>query len=368
MQLAIGGFVKAKKITILYAVCIFCYLLLFQNFSLSPTGQINPILKKKLWYQLSTGSQIADDFEDAYSNASQAMTSEALSKVGVYMITRKLWMDKSRRAFFLSKVAPLLKENNITLAINTTSAVWLACRYPEQISQVLQSELDVIRGIERESGLTVSHLALQSVLSKPLPRIMENGVNKIDSSSLPLCLSDSDLTTDDRISGVINFINFFKHSKPNLQVGIIDALLAQESALDGEVQYEDAYSKLYRRLNNRNLSLGFVLVDHPVEYLFEGSSLFSLKKLAAFLRYRGIKSGLIITSSIREPIFDKDGRNISIEIFKRRSKSYLRLCLSEQLNFDFYTQASWYPPINKDQPQLQLMNNFYDILSGTDPN
>jgi hypothetical protein len=127
--------------------------------------------------------------------------------------------------------------------------------------------------------------------------------------------------------------------------------------------YRVAYSKLYRRLQNQSLNLGFVLVDHPYEYLFKGSSLAALMDLVNYTHARGVPTGLLVTSAIRDPVIDpRTGEDISMQTFSQNSYRFLQSALEQHIPFDFYLQTSFYRPIHLDRPQLELVESFADLL------
>lgn len=321
-----------------------------------------PASAEDIWYQPSMGKQVSLDYEKMYLSENTAFTRRAISRTQVYMISKKLWTNKKRRSFFMARVVPQLRAANVTIAINTPGAVWMRCRPEAQLRGVLESELATIKSIEASTGLKVTHLALQSILSKPLPRT--NG--KI---ALGNCRSDSDYDLDDRGNDVATYIRNIKPRHRGLKIGVIDALLAQSSQ-DGVVSYNDAYSKLYSRLDSENLKLDFVLVDHPYEYteiagVDDGTTMMEFKRLTNFLRYRNVQSGLIVTAAIRKPTISPQGVDLSMQTFKARSNRYLTRVLRAQAGFDFYMQTSWYEPIKYDRPQLELLIDFSDTLDGS---
>jgi hypothetical protein len=165
--------------------------------------------KPDLWYQPSIGAQVSEDHEAMYLGENRAFTESVLQRTQVYMISRKLWMDRKQRIFFMNNVVPILKAQGVSIAINTPAAVWMSCRTPERIAAALKSEVAVVKAIEGATGLKVSHIALQSIMSKPLPPLRGDVARQ-----LPNCHSRADYNMDKRVTDVIRYVRYFHLHAP----------------------------------------------------------------------------------------------------------------------------------------------------------
>jgi hypothetical protein len=103
----------------------------------------------------------------------------------------------------------------------------------------------------RAWGWDVRSIALQSVLSKPLPA---------DQGSYRM---------SNRVADVVTFFQAIRPGHPNLKIGIIDALPAK-GLVSGPDGYRAAYLQLKNSLAEAGYALDFIMMDYPIDFALTG--------------------------------------------------------------------------------------------------
>ena len=136
--------------------------------------------------------------------------------MSVYMI-RYSTINRHPEVFtdaFLQTMVNVLKESNVTWAIDSSSSTWLNNDYNNGIKNC-QGEMNLIKKIQKMGG-TVSYIGLQSILSKELK-------------------SKSDYPMSKRIKDCTDYANLMEQNGlwGNMKLGIIDALPTHNAPYEG---------------------------------------------------------------------------------------------------------------------------------------
>jgi hypothetical protein len=222
-------------------------------------------VKAYIWYEdnnLGVANGYPSDIIDSFNNPDTWAYSR--KNTSVYMI-RYSTINKHPEVFtdaFLQTMVNVLKESNVTWAIDSSSSTWLNKDYTNNIKNC-QGEMDLIKKIQKMGG-TVSHIGLQSVLSKGLK----------DKSDYPM---------PKRIKDCIDYANLMEQNGlwGDIKLGIIDALPTHNDSYDGP------YADLKRALQTDGHRLDFILLDCPYEYPqnnINGMSWAKLKQVGTYVK------------------------------------------------------------------------------------
>ena len=221
-----------------------------------------------LWYSPSNaavaGGKLPDFFEVFDDEESW---SDARSRTGVFFMRKATLGFLKDTSFIEDTLAPALQKWKMRLALDVGAATWAKCL--DNPDAKLAAEKELIHRIE-DAGVHVEFLAMQSILSKPLP------------SPLPENLQANcpPYTMEDRYEDVLWYISAMKTEFPDAKIGLIDASLAH-----GE-DAQAIYSALAAHLAASGEQFDFVLFDHPYHHgETEGvKSWASLAQLEVFVR------------------------------------------------------------------------------------
>jgi hypothetical protein len=293
----------------------------------------------QIWYEPGNaggGTGVSEDFYQIYGTPEgKDILRNAVRGMDSYMISRS--MLESHFAYFEQHIAPILISYKLPVSIDTTAITWFGCKTKQEQERALQGEVRTVVRLQK-MGLTVKHISLQSILSKPGPKGYCDG----DAYGL-----------DARINDVVTYNKFIKKRfDRKIKVGITDALLAKYASGEGDVDPKTAYNKLVYRMNQSGEVLDFVIMDHPYEYLSEGSSIWKIKDIVNMLRFLNIKVGLIVNSKAPSAQFIAN------------SVDYVHQIVAADLGADFILQTSWYKGVTKDVYQLKLTVYFAEVFKG----
>jgi hypothetical protein len=189
----------------------------------------------QIWYEdnnLGHGGGMPPDFVEKFHKPDTF--AQATKFINVYMLRANV-LQKMDDKFLTDLLLPYLKKNNIKLAINAGGATWL--RANARRRELFEAEIGLLRRIKRLGG-NVSYISLQSVLSKPMRR-----------KDAP------QLAMDQRVAGVVEYAQAARTVFPDVQIGIIDALLSQGR------EYKAPYRQLVDALDRQHLKLAYVHLD-----------------------------------------------------------------------------------------------------------
>jgi hypothetical protein len=201
-----------------------------------------------LWYSPSNARVAGGslpDFEDIFDRPELWSRGRRMTKV-LYLraSTLRQWSDGD---FIERKLVPRLQEWGMLLALDVAGATWASC-WADRNSRLIPDVTLIDRIIT--AGGRVDYIALQSVLSKPLP----------DPLPPHMAAHCPPYTMNDRYQDVIWYIGEINARYPEAQVGLIDALVAHgDDAIS-------IFGALNQALQVASLSVDFVHFDHPFHH------------------------------------------------------------------------------------------------------
>ncbi len=199
-----------------------------------------------LWYQPSNGrvgGGVLHDFEDVFRRPE--LWEEARSHNGVMFLRSSSIRHGIDDRFIEEELVPRLVDWDMRIGLDVVGATWASCR--EDRSAGLNQDLALIDQIVGAGG-RVEFVALQSILSKP---VSDNPGFRVHCPPYTEAM---------RIDDVVWYIEEASARYPDIEFGIIDALLAHGEDPRGP------YSRLTAALADRDLTLDFVLLDHPYHH------------------------------------------------------------------------------------------------------
>ncbi len=282
--------------------------------------QTNTVTNKKdvkghMWYEdnnLGVANGYPSDIVDSFNNPDT--WAYARKNMSVYIL-RYSTINKHPEVFtdaFLQTMVNVLKESNVTWAIDSPSSTWLNKNYNNNIKNC-QGEMKLIKKIQNMGG-TVSHICLQSILSKDLK----------DNSDYPM---------SKRIKDCTDYTNLMERNGlwGNIKLGIIDALPTHN------VPYESPYADLKTALEADGHLLDFIQLDCPYEYPqnnINGMSWTKVKQVETYVKNTlGIEFTLTCTST--------DGKTSALA-YHDNVLNILKQYSKVGGNADHYAIMAWY--------------------------
>ena len=234
-----------------FVLCTFFMVMFIAPSLLTDSGKANAIIdvKGKMWYEdnnLRVAAGYPSDMVYKFSTAPESWQ-YARDNMSVYMI-RSNTIRKHPEVFtddFLQTMVNVLKQSDVAWAIDSTSSTWLNYNYHIKIEDC-QTEMDLIKKIQKMGG-TVSHVLLQSVLSKPKRDSNRNIVDYPMENRIKDCRDYADLMAQNGLWGTV-------------KLGIIDALPTKNKP------YQSPYSDVKNALTADGYDLHTVLLDVPCEF------------------------------------------------------------------------------------------------------
>ena len=258
-------------------------------------------IETAFWYEdnnMRKAGGYPDDFKEMFENP--ASWEQMRRKLSVYCIrgnTLKNVINDLGEEWVIQYFCGLLKKENIPVAIDNPS-------------------LDRIPSIKllEQNGLVISHLALQSVLSKFKARSMtpEQRIQEIRK----------------RIETTVPKLVWLRKTFPQSKIGIIDALPPKG------VSYADPYADLLAKSRSAGAPIQFIHVDAPysaIEKTLGWKKLHQLKKTIS--RDLDLEFGIIVTDNIGGMESNKAFYNQVM----RMSRKY-----PEAAYPDYFILMSWY--------------------------
>ncbi|MFC1707840.1 hypothetical protein ACFL59_13675, partial [Planctomycetota bacterium] len=232
----------------------------------------------EFWYEdnnMAVAAGIPADFKDKFLDP--ATWTESGDYLHVYLIRANTMLKTSNGLddeFLRTKFVPLLNESGIAIALDVQGAVMMQ----KGVGRArMAKEVDLVQKL-RDFGGTVTHVSLQSVLSK---------VFMVDGQPLSYPMGQ-------RIADAIEYATVMNGQFPDMRIGITDAL--PTNGLD----YETPYTLLAQGLQAVGLELSHIHLDCPYEYPQEGilgMSWPKVRQVEQFVRVLvGCDFGLVCTS------------------------------------------------------------------------
>jgi len=225
---------------------------------------------------------------------------------------------------------PVLEESNVEIALDAGGASFLHAR-PAGGARI-EREIALIEKLKAMGG-RVGYIALQSVLSKPL---REKG----EVVEYPM---------QQRIEDVVEYAKVARERRPDVEVGIIDALPTKG------LEYRDPYGRLAAALKDEGLGLDFVHLDCPYEHPQEGARITweGVKEVESFVKGDvGARFGLICTS--------RTGGETSDEAWNDNVLDVPRQYAGADGSPDEYVIMSWFPHPGSSIPEFAGPGQFPD--------
>jgi hypothetical protein len=201
-----------------------------------------------LWYSPSNAHLAGGslpDFLDIFEQANQ--WTHARQMTGVLYLRASTLRKWSEGDFIETSLIPRLHEWNMRLALDVNGATWASCWADR--SAKLNPDVRLIDRIIAGGG-HIDYVALQSVLSKPLPNPLPDSMS----------VNCPPYTMRDRYQDVIWYTQEIRQRYPNIQVGLIDALTAHGN------DTISIFRALQQALEAESLFLDFVHFDHPYHH------------------------------------------------------------------------------------------------------
>lgn len=285
-----------------------------------------------LWYEdnnLGVGAGMPADFKDKFQRPET--WENARQFIDVYLI-RANSLTASKNAiddsFLEENFIPVLNQTGVTIALDVQGATWMHHR---DKTRIVDEEIALARKL-RELGGNVTHLSLQSVLSKP---------QTIDGKRVeyPMKL---------RYADVVDYATRATEELPGIKIGIIDALPSHGK------EYHIPYRELARRMRAAGLSLDHIHLDIPFEIPEKnrnGMSWEKVKEVEDFVRNEiGCQFGLVCTSRVAGYDSDKAYHQAVLSSLKR----YSRIGGDP----DQYLIMSWFPHPAFTIPDSAQVNDY----------
>jgi hypothetical protein len=276
-----------------------------------PSPETNTSESPGFWYEDNNVHQAGGapaDFPDLFRHPEK--WSLLRGKISVYLIrgnTLNNVISVLGEKFVTDTMAPVLVNDNIKLAIDNP-----------------QGNFEDIYNLLKGTGLTISHVGLQSALSKPRE-----------------VSPQFDPELQGRIEEVKSRILSFHQFAPEIKYGIIDARPTKGW------EYENAYKRLFDALDATNHKLDFIMLDCPYSYPAAGDKITwaGLKAVEQYVQHDlGIEYGLIITDNVGGMSGEKE--------FFDSVMSYGENYIKTGTVPDYFVLMSWF-----NHPALSLPEN-----------
>ena len=252
-----------------------------------------------LWYEPSNGQEAGGnlpDFMQLFDPAEITRWPNAQRETNILLLRTNTLRNAitDTPSFITEKLAPFLSRTGLRLALDSGVATFASCQETRSNERRLERELDLMRRIEN-AGIRISHVALQSTLSKLRNR-------QTDCPGYTLA---------GRINDIAWYIETVRkglgiQGGNSTQFGLIDASVAKGRAWVekhlGVPRLEEAYDQLFKGLAAKGLRLDFALLDQPWEANrdFNSKGRSSLQEVADFQRWlesRNVAPGVFLTST-----------------------------------------------------------------------
>jgi len=267
----------------------------------------------QFWYEdnnMRTAGGFPPDFTQMFTDPSQ--WENLRDTLSVYLVrgnTLNNIIKQEGEDFIKDYFAPVLVGANLPLAIDNPPSVSI---WPDFYKLLT------------DNGITVSHVGLQSVLSKP-----RNDVSP---------QYDPELSA--RILEVKNDIKAYHQTAPDVKYGIIDARPTKGW------EYKDAYLRTRDALRSIDLDLDFILLDCPYSYPLAGTKITwtEMKEVEAYvMNTLEAEFGWVITDNV--------GGMQSDQAFYNSVMAYASAYDKSGTVPDFFILMSWFDHPSRALPE-----------------
>ena len=263
------------------------------------TASVGAAGKVKFWYEdnnMRKAGGYPDDFQEMFENPET--WSAMRSKLSVYTIrgnTLKNIIADLGEKWIIQHFCGLLKKEKLPVAIDN----------PARIAAIK---------LLQDNGVTVSHIALQSVLSK----FKKSGMSPKEQAA----------EIRKRIAQTVPRLVALRKEFPKAKIGIIDALAAKG------LPYDWPYKELYKKSKAAGAALQFIHVDAPyskIEKVIQWENFIRIKKTIS--QDLQLEFGLIVTDNIGGMKSNK----AFYDQLMRMAKKYPAAAFP-----DYFIMMSWY--------------------------
>jgi N-acetylglucosamine-6-sulfatase len=278
----------------------------------------------EMWYEDNNQARAAGvppDFKEKFEKPET--WARARQAMDVYMIRANSLLKPDNEIdenFIRNTMAPLLKAADLPLAIDAGGATFRGAGHKRD---TMERELELFAMLQ-DAGIKIRSVSLQSVLSKPLIEARRK---------IPYSM-------DKRFGDVLEYFQKLKDRFPDIEVGIIDALVPHDE------DYESAYEALKEKLAARDLKLDHILLDCPFELPEEnlrGNSWQKIKAVENYVKkHIGCDFGLICTSKTAGYKSDRAYHETILKILDR--------CRTHNIEPDYFLMMSWFPHPSQSIP------------------
>ena len=256
----------------------------------------------KFWYEDSNSLRpggYPDDFKEMFENPES--WAEMRSKLSVYLVrgnTLKNLIEELGEDWVVKHFCGLLKKENIPVAIDNIG----------------KNRIPAVKLLQR-NGVKISHIALQSVLSK----FKKSGMKT----------KERHAEIKKRIESTVSTLIEVRKKFPKAKIGIIDALPSKS------LPYEWPYTEVYNKSKAAGAPLQFIHIDAPYSIItkyIQWEGLRQVKKtISDDLK---LEFGIIVTDNI-------GGRSSNKAFYDQV------MLMAEQypkdIYPDYFIMMSWYP-------------------------
>lgn len=210
----------------------------------------------EIWYEdnnMRVAGGLPDDFFERYEEGTLSQWAVSRSMMDTYYLRQNTFRNHFRgNSGFQQMMADAHNAEGTTLAYDCVTATWAHHRNDYETPDFTSTINDLNELIQ--NGFVLSHIGLQSVLSKPAP----------DGATYDL---------EWRIQDVVEFMNQVRPEFPAVKIGIICAAPAHGSP------YESWYMQLRNAVVEAGHTLDFIHLDIPFSYPRNGINGLSWSKL-----------------------------------------------------------------------------------------
>lgn len=290
----------------------------------------------EIWYEDNNGGGseqgffIKKGFVTKFNNLDSFKN--ALKQINVYMVSAPLLMQKPVTDQFLTEIFyPLLKKNNIKLALDAPGAMFLQNGGKAGDNKPFERDITQLTRLKK-LGIEVSYVSLQSVLSKPLV---------IDGQRF-------NYSIDDRIKDIVDYSIAVKKIYPNIKIGLIDAMFTH-----GE-SYTQPFKRTQEALHQNGISLSYIHLDIPSEIPIENKNHITWDKIKEFENF--VEQSLNIDFGMLA--VTKQGGNTSNQMFHEGVMSSLECYATVGGTPSSYILMAWFPYPNKVVPDNAIGDDY----------
>ena len=208
-----------------------------------------PVKRLQRWYQdnsLATNGGTPPDFISRHDNVPS--WEESLNVMDGFGINSTVYERLLKSDTNLAtRLGEVWRTHDIPVLVDSIAATWAHYYGYDLAHPVTKNMLTRFRNW----GWNIQSIALQSVLSKPLPA------------------GQGSYSMSNRVADVVTFFQAIRPLHPHVRIGIIDAIPAK-GRVSGPDGYQSAYQQLKDGLAEAGYALDFIMMDYPIDFALTG--------------------------------------------------------------------------------------------------